>query len=150
MTGVYVTLSGLVRIEISQIEDKVVPVLKRYEQIAGAYLFGSALDMCRPDSDIDIGLLLMPGQVESEKDYDLIEARIFRDLPPLNGHPIDLVFLDQQNAIFSYKVIKNGKLIFSRDLNTITDFIESVSIRYRVAYPRYRQALEMIAMGESK
>lgn len=32
---------------------KVVSTLKKFPLVAGAYLFGSALDMCRPDSDID-------------------------------------------------------------------------------------------------
>ena len=143
-------MSSLIKVEVSQIQNKLVPILKSHEQIAGAYLFGSALEACRPDSDIDVGLIMMPDHNISEKELDLIEARILKDLSPLATHHFDLVFLNRQNAFFSYKVIKYGKLIYVRDMDVVTDFTEFVSIKYRKEYPRYRQALETIALGGSK
>ncbi len=143
-------MSGLVKVEVSQIQNKIVPILKSHEQIAGAYLFGSVLETCRPDSDIDVGLVMMPANDISEKEFYLIEARILKDLSPLAAHHFDLVFLNRQGAFFSHKVIKYGKLIYVRDMHVITDFTEAVSIKYREEYPRYRQALETIALGESK
>lgn len=143
-------MSGLIKIEISQIQNKIVPVLESHEQIAGAYLFGSALGACRPDSDIDIGLIIMPDCNFSEKEFELIEARILKDLTPLATHHFDLVFLTLRDVFLSYKAVKYGKLIYINNLDVITDFTEAVSIKYRDEYPRYRQALETIALGGSK
>lgn len=143
-------MGGLVKVEEVQILKKIVPVLKNHEQIAGAYLFGSALEFCRPDSDIDIGLVMMPGFDVSEKELYLLEARIHKDLSPLAGHHFDLVFLTLRDVFFSHKAIRTGKLIYARDMDVVTDFTESVSNRYRENYPRYRQALEDIALGDSK
>ncbi len=143
-------MSGLIKVEVSQIQNKIVPVLKSHEQIAGAYLFGSTLESCRLDSDIDIGLIMMPAYNISEKEFELIEARILKDLSPLATHHFDLVFLTRQDVFLSHKAIKYGKLIYVRDMDVITDFTEAVSIKYREEYPRYRQALETIALGDSK
>ncbi len=142
-------MGGLVKVEESQIRNKIVSVLEGHEMIAGAYLFGSALKRCRPDSDIDIGLVMMPGSDISEKELDLIEARIHRGLSPLGTHQFDLVFLTLRDVFFSHKAIRSGKLIFARDMDAITGFTETVSNIHRCEYARYRQALETIALGDS-
>ena len=142
-------MGSLVKIEEAQIRNRIVPVLKDHEMIAGAYLFGSALERCRPDSDIDIGLVMMSGSDISEKELDLIEARILVGLSPLDAHKFDLVFLTLRDVFFSHKAIRTGKLIYVRDMDVITDFTESVSNIHRCEYARYRQALETIALGDS-
>ncbi len=50
----------MVRVREDLIIKVVVPILEELKEIAGAYLFGSALGLCRPDSDIDIGLVIKP------------------------------------------------------------------------------------------
>ena len=137
-----------VKLEVSQIQSSIAPVLEKYEQIAGAYLVGSALELCRPDSDIDIGLVLMHSTKISEKELDLIEARILEELSPQAAHHYDLVFLTRGNAFLSHRALKTGKLIYARDMDVITDFTEEISLKYRVDYPRYRKALETIAGGD--
>jgi len=46
--------------------------------------------------------------------------------------------------IFSFQVIKEGKLIYCRDPDRIADVLENVSRCYAEVYPRYRQALNEI------
>jgi predicted nucleotidyltransferase len=53
-------LKTMVRVREDLIIKVVVPILEELKEIAGAYLFGSALGLCRPDSDIDIGLVIKP------------------------------------------------------------------------------------------
>lgn len=143
-------MSGLVKVEREQIKKKLVAALGNHTQIAGAYLFGSALGNCRPDSDIDIGLITMPLYKVTEREFDIIEARILKELLPLDAHHFDLVFLTAKNYILSHKAINSGRLVYVRNMGAVTDFIETVSLRYRESYPRYRQALETIALGESE
>lgn len=50
----------MIRIPADLIVKTVTRALESREEIAGAYLFGSALELCRPDSDIDIGLVIDP------------------------------------------------------------------------------------------
>lgn len=135
----------LVRVEISTIVEKIISVLKSRKEVVGAYLFGSILGRCRPESDIDVGLLLKPDVLYSEKEAEKIQEEILQELPPINKHPFDIIILNRSSAIFAYRVIAQGRLIFVRDLEAVTDFMEMVSRLRAENYPRYRRALEEIA-----
>lgn len=137
-------LNNMVKINLEDIKKELIPVLEKYPEIAGAYLFGSALDYCRPDSDIDIGLIIGDEEKHSDQDCQLLIEIILRNLSPINKHQFDLVILKSSEAIFSFRVIRNGTLIYNRDNTVVTDFIEKVSQKYREVYPRYKKALEMI------
>ena len=135
----------LITIDISNIDKKITPVLRSQKAVAGAYLFGSALGRCRPDSDIDLGLLLQPEISYSEKETDYIVEDILEELPPVKNHVFDLIILNRTSAIFAYKVITQGKLIYSRNIETVKNFMERVSRQRAEDYPRYCQALKIIA-----
>ena len=141
-------MNKLVHVDVSKIIEGVIPVLESREEVVGAYLFGSILGACRPDSDIDIGLLLNPDISYSEKELERIQEEVLEELPAQNNRVFDLVILNNYSDIFKYKVITEGKLIYARDQDIITDFIEIVSRRRAENYPRYREALEIIARGE--
>ncbi len=136
--------NNMVKSDLEDIKKKLVPVLEKYPEIAGAYLFGSTLDYCRPDSDIDIGLIIVDEIKHSDQDCQLIIEKIIRNLSPINKHQFDLVILRSSEALFPFRVIRNGILIYNRDTAVVTDFIEKVSQKYRDDYPRYKKALEMI------
>lgn len=137
-------MSKLVKLHISLILKKLVPVLESHERVEGAYIFGSILEECRADSDIDVGIILTPKISYSEKEVELIIADINEGLSPINKHHFDLVVLNHTSAIFAYKVISQGCLAYERNHDLITDFIEIVSRKRAENYPRYRQALEYI------
>lgn len=134
---------GLVNIDKGILTQQVANILRDYPQVAGAYLFGSALGALRQDSDIDIGLIL-EDIVMTDKDKALLEAGIASSLSPLYGHFYDVVLLDPGNTIFSFRVIKEGQLIYKKNIDRVNDVIEYVSRRYAEVYPRYRIALEEI------
>ncbi|MEW5954114.1 MAG: nucleotidyltransferase domain-containing protein [Bacillota bacterium] len=134
---------GLVNVDKNVITQQVASVLKDFPQVAGAYLFGSALGALRRDSDIDIGLILEDIAM-ADKDKAQLEAGIANSLSPLNGHVYDVVLLDPGNTIFCFRVIKEGQLIYTKNIGRVTDVIEYVSRCYAEVYPRYRDALEEI------
>ena len=136
----------LINGDISNIIEKIIPVLKPRQSVVGAYLFGSVLEEFRPDSDIDLGLLL--AQSCSEKEAEIIREEILMDLPLLKNHPFDMVILNHSSAIFAYKVITKGRLIYTSDAEEVTNFMEIVSRQRAEHYPRYRQALEAVVRGE--
>ncbi|MGI9861795.1 nucleotidyltransferase domain-containing protein [Moorella naiadis] len=134
----------MIRIPTDLIAKTVTPALKSREEIAGAYLFGSALELCRPDSDIDIGLVIDPLAGPPEEYYERIANSIANRLSRLNGHPFDVVPLNIINSIFAFKVIKSGRLIYNGRPLIVSDFIEKTSRQYAENYPRYWEALKMI------
>lgn len=137
-------LKTMVRVHEGLIAKTVGQVLEGVEEIAGAYLFGSALELCRPDSDIDIGLVIKPLSGEPENYYFKVALIVEGRLGRLDGHPFDVIPLNTASSIFAFKVIKNGHLIYGRDHETITDFIEIISRRYGENYPRYIKSLKDI------
>lgn len=88
----------LVNVDIGIVAKRVANVLRGFPQVAGAYLFGSALGALRKDSDIDIGLIL-EDIIMTDKDKAHLEADIANLLKPVNGHIFDVVLLDPGNTI---------------------------------------------------
>lgn len=139
-----IIVGELVKVNLEPVVERVKMVLRDFPQVAGAYLFGSILDPCRTDSDIDLGLVLEPGIKPDSMEGDRLEATIALSLPPVEGHPFDIVLLNPDKPLFVFRVIKDGKLIYCRNMERITDVMEYVSRRYGDLYPRYRIALEEI------
>jgi predicted nucleotidyltransferase len=137
-------MSELIKVDTDLIVARVCAALKDYPQVAGAYLFGSILELCRPDSDIDLGIVLVAGVKPDSTEGDRLEAAISLRLAPVGGHSFDIVLLNPDKPLFTFKVITEGKLIYIGDNERITDVIEYVSRRYSDLYPRYRRALEEI------
>ncbi len=137
----------LVSVDTSAIIEKLNPVLEAQKEVVGAYIFGSILGRCRPDSDIDVGLLLAPLVFYGEREAERITEEMIESLPSFNNHPFDYIILNRSSAIFSYKVITQGQLVYARRLDAVTDFMEKVSRQRAENYPRYREALEAIVKG---
>ena len=139
-------MKNLVYIDLSEAERLIKPVLEKHPEIIGAYFFGSSLDRCRIDSDIDVGVVLTSKAHLSEKEQDLFIERILSEKSRFGNHLFDITILRESDVFFTHRVIRAGKLFYVKDVEELTDFIEIVSNRYRENYPRYRQALELIAL----
>ena len=141
-------MNNLVYIDLSETERLIKPALRKHSEIVGAYFFGSSLDGCRIDSDIDVGVILTSEVHMTEKEQDLLIERILSETPRHGYHLIDITILRASDVFFTHRVIRTGSLFFVKDAEELTDFIEIVSNKYRENYPRYRQALEMIALED--
>jgi len=84
---------------------------KQCQQIAFAYLFGSAQDgVIQPNSDIDIGVYLF-----DIADNTRTVLEINRILEEMNiSVECDIIFLNNSDSILSFEVIR-GKRLFVRD-----------------------------------
>lgn len=138
-------MKNLVYVDLSEVECLVKPVLEKHPEIVGAYFFGSSLDRCRDDSDIDVGIVLTSKVCLPEKEQELLIERIISEAPRFGSHVIDISVLRESDVFFTHRVIRTGRLFYVKDEEELTDFIEIVSNKHRQNYPRYRQALEMIA-----
>ena len=134
----------MVHIDEDRIKGAVGSALMDMKEIAGVYLFGSALGLCRPDSDIDIGLVIKPLYGKPDKYYLNIALAAETRLDPIDGHPFQVVPLNITDCIFAFNVIRKGRLIHESDHEAVTDFTEVISRRYSENYPRYIKYLKEI------
>lgn len=137
-------MGKLTKANLPLIIGRVQNALQGFPQVAGAYLFGSILGPCRPDSDIDLGLVLEPETVPDTPAGERLEAAIALQLSPVDGHPFDVFLLDPRKPLLAFRVIKEGRLVYARNPERVLDVVEQVSRRYADLYPRYRAALEEI------
>lgn len=110
--------------------------------VAGAYLFGSALSRCRPDSDIDVGLVPAAGVDDLDADWT-VQGRAEQVLRPFRGHPVDVSPL--RAGLFAFEVVCSGRLVYVRDRAAVDDFVERVCRRGPELAMRYRHALAVVA-----
>lgn len=135
-------VAQLVRVDLDRAALRVREVLSRLPEVVAGYLFGSALGPCRPDSDVDLGLVLAPGTPEPAG-WGLagLEARIEHLLGDVDGHPFHVTVLSTRHVLFALPVLRDGLLVYVRDPDALTDFIERVARAYPDLRRRYEQAL---------
>jgi hypothetical protein len=79
--------------------------------ILAVYLFGSqSTGKAKPESDLDLALLLYPGQ---EDDFSLLELAV--SLEKALGRRVDLVILNRAGELLKYQVRRYGRLLYDRD-----------------------------------
>ena len=102
-------------------------VLAHYPAVEGIYLFGShAENSARPDSDIDIALLLPHGQ--AKKDKKLISGKCRFDLAEALHQKVDLLNARQVSTVFQKEII-SGALIYCGNRYAVDEF-EMLTLSY--------------------
>jgi len=105
--------------------EKIKELLQKDTDILFAYLYGSyATQTTLPDSDIDIAVYLK----EENMDYYLKkDEELLGSIPNDN---IDIRILNTMPLLLKFRVIKEGKIIFSQDEQKRVDFEYDVMERY--------------------
>jgi hypothetical protein len=117
-------------------------------EIQAAYIFGSyAEGVARPDSDVDLAVLLIPLPKDTLK-YRLNLMDETQKILRLNT---EVIVLNEAPRLLQFQVIQKGKVIFERDPDKRALFEMSVASRY-YDYKRYfdyhaRQLAERIKEG---
>lgn len=138
-------MATLVELPVHAIREAVAKALPYFPQVAGAVLFGSALGSCRPDSDIDLGLILFPPCGEPPGwGFARLEADVERKLQPLGGHRFEVTVLSPDQPLFAFKAIREGQIVYIRDEDTVFDFVEKVSRSTAELLPRHQRALREV------
>ncbi len=90
------------------VPDTLGRVLERVPAVRLAVLFGSAANgTARPDSDLDVGVLLDPD------DDGLPALRV--DLERAAGRVVDLVSLRETSPLLRFEIARDGRLLTARD-----------------------------------
>jgi predicted nucleotidyltransferase len=92
------------------------PILAGCPEVAAAWLFGSAArGAMRPDSDVDVGLLLTDSSWTAADRYALLGELAARLEAPAGMRPVDVVLLEHQGPVFAHEALLDGVLICERD-----------------------------------
>lgn len=89
----------------------VIPIIERDPRIIAVYALGSAVrDELRPDSDIDLALLLAPGASLPTVELASLAAM----LTDVLGRPVDLGLLSVMNLVYTRQAVLAGQCIYRR------------------------------------
>ncbi len=98
--------TDLVVVERDALRARIRAVLAAFPEVAGAYLFGSALGTVRPGSDIDLGVIPTV-DLTPQRGIDL-GAELEERLGHLGSHPFHVTILRQRNNAFTFAVLRDG------------------------------------------
>lgn len=102
------------------LREQIVPVLRRWFAehpcgLVAAYLFGSvARGQERPDSDVDVGVVLAATRTLALEDLDRI-ARMQDGLSALLGRTVDLVAMNGAAPDLLHRILVDRVLLFDGD-----------------------------------
>ena len=117
-------------------------ILLSHPAVDAAYLLGSAAeDRLRPDSDVDIAILIRRSSAFSVEDRLALMAtlgRIFR-------RSIDLGLLDTSNLVYAKEAISRGRLIAERDHTVTATFAMYALSMYATLQEARREVLRAYA-----
>lgn len=96
------------------------------------YLFGSRIvGFSRQDSDFDIGVRFQNGLPKIEE-RGRIYGKLFADLSQIfPERKIDLVFIEEVPLHFQFKILTEGRLIYTKDRENSLNFLEKIVNLYR-------------------
>ncbi len=117
------------------------PALKRLfeddPRVLGVWLFGSQADgTATSRSDIDLGVLFdRELTFKEELAFEVVVSEM------LGIDDVDVLDVRRANLLFRFRVIA-GELLYERDYERVSDFIERTLIEYRDFEPRAQAMLE--------
>lgn len=130
------------------LDDQIAEVLREFPEVATAWVFGSeARGDARPDSDLDVALLLRERGKTAADAYLLlgrIAANLERVVP---GRQIDIVLIASEGPIFQHRVLSEGRRVLDADPALRIDFESDTYVRYFDFRPTYELARRHAASG---
>lgn len=125
-----------------KIQKMIGNILQKEKQIHFSYLHGSFLEnMFR---DIDIGIYIDKNL--SKKKQFSYELSLEKKLQNIVSYPVDVRILNHAPLSFSFSVIKNGIILFSKDENKRIDFETRIFSKYH-DFEFYRKRYRREALG---
>ena len=97
---------------LPEIEQVVAAVASAEPSILAAWIFGSrARGEAKPGSDLDVGLLAMPGVTPPAG----IEERVAVEIAGRTGLDVDVSQIGEARPTLSFEVVTDGRRVFARD-----------------------------------
>ena len=130
--------------EMSSIQRAIARCVSKRREIRAAYLFGSAATgRMRPDSDLDVALLLArPLDARRSLAYRL---KLMTDLgAALHRSDVDVVILNDVPPLLAHRVLSKGKLVFERSASDRVRFQVRIAGLYADLVPMYETQIRYL------
>jgi uncharacterized protein len=96
-------------------------VLEHYPSAQAIYLFGTyGLPDERPDSDVDVAVLLPP--TDANRTPHLMLTPCHYALQDALGKSVDLLNARRVSTVFQKEIVQNGRQLYSSDNNAAAEF----------------------------
>lgn len=116
-------------------EQLLISMISSVPRIEAAYLLGSAAkNTMRPDSDIDVAILVRAGDTFS----DVERCELGADLSFNLGYVMDIGMLSSTNLIYAKEAILTGRCVFKRD-NFVVDMAVTMLLAMYCNFNEERQ-----------
>jgi predicted nucleotidyltransferase len=103
-------------------------ILEHYPTAQAIYLFGThGTEYERPDSDVDIAVLLPPE--EARRQSQLVLSPCHTALAVALRKPVDLVNLHQVSTVFQNEIVNTGRRLYCADEYAADEF-EMLTLSY--------------------
>jgi predicted nucleotidyltransferase len=128
---------------VKQANAVIEAVKRHYPGVQAVYLFGGhgAGDE-RPDSDVDLALLLSPEEAGPAGSLAMSDLRF--ELESLLGREVDLVNLRKVNTVFQHEIIQQGRTIYQQSEYAVDSFEMLVMSLYQKLNAERAEILEEI------
>jgi hypothetical protein len=125
-------------------ERAVARCLRSHRQVLAAYVFGSvATGRARPESDVDIAVLLDP-RLTGRRAFSH-RLRLITELgAALGRRDVDVVILNDASPLLAHRVLATGRLIFERSASARVRFQVTTANRYADAVPLYETQIHYL------
>ena len=123
--------------DVSVIHRAIARSVSKRREIQAAYLFGSAASgRTRPDSDLDVAVLLTrPIRASRSLDYRL---KLMTDLgAALRRSDVDVVILNDAPPLLAHRILSQGKLVFERSASARVRFQVRIAGLYADMVPMF-------------
>lgn len=96
-------------------------ILEHYPSVQAIYLFGTyGTTDERPDSDVDIAVLLPPEQARRRPHLMLTPCHYA--LADALARPTELLNAREISTVFQKEIVESGRLLYSADENAVAEF----------------------------
>ena len=124
--------------------ERLVGALAGHDEIVVAYLFGSAArDESGPGSDLDVAVLLATGV----PDLLRFRALLMEELARASSSAVDVILLSEAPPELAGRVVREGKLLLSRDESARVRF-ETEALRRYFDTARLRRELDRVLVSD--
>ncbi len=114
------------KLSFNELKSVVYSTLIKNPQILIAYIFGSLVKgNFKEYSDIDVAIYTK--EEFSWQDFYILYGNLTKEI---HSDRVDLVWLNKAEPIISFEIIKTGKVLFYRNVDTLNDFELTVKKRY--------------------
>ena len=122
----------------------VIPLLESDPRIIAVYALGSAVrDELRPDSDIDLALLLTPGASLTAGELIALAAKLTEML----GRSVDLGLLSAMNLVYLRQAVLTGQCIYQRPVSQAALMVATWLGLYAHFHDERREVLNAYSTG---